>query len=258
MRPDLGGARTCRRTGRSAGWARAPGPPSHHVSHAPDLLPGRSLRRQAVGRRDVARRLIEAVYAFADGFGPASVYWLTQEYNAPGTLPVRHPRPSDIFRRLPALSLAGDSAGCGRGRRPLGRSAAYAQQRSPCLPACPRSTCPRRSASLNGRVVIAARPRSTRAAGRHVQGRVSTWPARTPSWACNGLTAVSRRVRRSTRMPAAATSKGVDERAPRCDRQRSWRCLRDRRTTGFPQIRAARAVRRPFWLDGMRVGATGG
>jgi GNAT superfamily N-acetyltransferase len=32
---------------------------------------------------DIARRLIEAVYAFADGFGPASVYWLTQEYNAP-------------------------------------------------------------------------------------------------------------------------------------------------------------------------------
>jgi GNAT superfamily N-acetyltransferase len=31
----------------------------------------------------VARRLIEAVYAFADGLGPASVYWLTQEYNAP-------------------------------------------------------------------------------------------------------------------------------------------------------------------------------
>jgi GNAT superfamily N-acetyltransferase len=32
---------------------------------------------------DVARRLIEAVYALADRFGPASVYWLTQEYNAP-------------------------------------------------------------------------------------------------------------------------------------------------------------------------------
>ena len=31
----------------------------------------------------IARRLIEAVYAFADGFGPAGVYWLTQEYNAP-------------------------------------------------------------------------------------------------------------------------------------------------------------------------------
>jgi GNAT superfamily N-acetyltransferase len=32
---------------------------------------------------DVARRLNDAVYAFADGFGAASVYWLTQEYNAP-------------------------------------------------------------------------------------------------------------------------------------------------------------------------------
>ena len=27
---------------------------------------------------------------------------------------------------------------------------------------------------------------------------------------------------------------GMAERAPSCDRQRSWRCLRDRRTTGFP------------------------
>ena len=31
----------------------------------------------------VARRLIEAVYAFADGRGASGVYWLTQEYNAP-------------------------------------------------------------------------------------------------------------------------------------------------------------------------------
>jgi hypothetical protein len=31
----------------------------------------------------VVYRLIEAVYAFADGFGPASVYWLIREYNAP-------------------------------------------------------------------------------------------------------------------------------------------------------------------------------
>jgi GNAT superfamily N-acetyltransferase len=33
--------------------------------------------------RNIARRLIEAVYAFADESGAASVYWLTQEYNAP-------------------------------------------------------------------------------------------------------------------------------------------------------------------------------
>jgi hypothetical protein len=30
----------------------------------------------------VARRLIEAVYDFADRSGAASVYWITQEYNA--------------------------------------------------------------------------------------------------------------------------------------------------------------------------------
>jgi len=33
--------------------------------------------------RDIARRLIEAVYAYADESGAGSVYWLTQEYNAP-------------------------------------------------------------------------------------------------------------------------------------------------------------------------------
>ena len=33
--------------------------------------------------RNIARRLIEAVYAFADESRAATVYWLTQEYNAP-------------------------------------------------------------------------------------------------------------------------------------------------------------------------------
>jgi GNAT superfamily N-acetyltransferase len=33
--------------------------------------------------RNIAHRLIEAVYALADELGAASVYWLTQEYNAP-------------------------------------------------------------------------------------------------------------------------------------------------------------------------------
>jgi hypothetical protein len=61
----------------------------------------------------------------------------------------------------------------------------------------------------------------------------------------------------STRRRAATNMHGVAERTPSCDRQRSWRCLRDRRTTGFPQIRAVRAVWRLFWLA-MRVGATGG
>lgn len=31
----------------------------------------------------IGRRLIEAVYAFADELGAGRVYWLTQEYNAP-------------------------------------------------------------------------------------------------------------------------------------------------------------------------------
>ena len=38
--------------------------------------------RQARGQ-NIARRLIEAVYAFADEREAASVYWHTQEYNAP-------------------------------------------------------------------------------------------------------------------------------------------------------------------------------
>jgi GNAT superfamily N-acetyltransferase len=33
--------------------------------------------------QDIGSRLIEAVYAFADESGAGSVYWLTQEYNAP-------------------------------------------------------------------------------------------------------------------------------------------------------------------------------
>ena len=66
---------------RSAGGARAPGLASHHLGHAPVLLPGRPLRRQAVARRGRRRRLIEAVYVFADGFGPASVYCLPRSMN---------------------------------------------------------------------------------------------------------------------------------------------------------------------------------
>ena len=38
--------------------------------------------RQSRGQ-NIARRLIEAVYAFADESRAASVYWHTQEYNAP-------------------------------------------------------------------------------------------------------------------------------------------------------------------------------
>jgi len=85
---------------------------------------------------DVAHRLIEAVYAFADGFGPASVYWLTQEYNAPArslhdTLAHR-----TSFRRIPALSLPKDSARYGRRRRlPEADPLRYAEARSRCSPA---------------------------------------------------------------------------------------------------------------------------
>jgi GNAT superfamily N-acetyltransferase len=46
------------------------------MGDAPDV------ERQSRGQ-NIARRLIEAVYAFADEFKAASVYWHTQEYNAP-------------------------------------------------------------------------------------------------------------------------------------------------------------------------------
>jgi hypothetical protein len=62
---DFGGAQTRRRTGRSPGRARAPDPPSHHLGHAPDLLPGRPLRRQALAGR--GRRMPGAGNADAGG-----------------------------------------------------------------------------------------------------------------------------------------------------------------------------------------------
>ena len=55
-------------------WARG---------HAPACYLETSTSPSRGAGGDVAHRLIEAVYAFADGFGTASVYWLTQEYNAP-------------------------------------------------------------------------------------------------------------------------------------------------------------------------------
>src|SRR5215211_1460580 len=53
-------------------WATRP------TCYLEDLYVAKPWRGQAI-----ARRLIEAVYAFADESGAASVYWLTQEYNAP-------------------------------------------------------------------------------------------------------------------------------------------------------------------------------
>jgi len=52
-------------------WASGP------ACYLEDLFVGKSWRGQ-----NVARRLIEAVYDFADKSGAASVYWITQEYNA--------------------------------------------------------------------------------------------------------------------------------------------------------------------------------
>jgi hypothetical protein len=115
-----------------------------------------------------------------------------------------------------------------------------------------------------------SRPRSTRGctarpvqrlAGlrvRHVEGRVSTWPARTPSWACNAFTAVSRRVGRCGRDACRRNMQGRgrarSELRPPAFLAMPWGSQDDR----FPQIRAGRAVSCPFWLDGMRVWVTGG
>ncbi len=53
-------------------WATGP------TCYLEDLFVDRAGRGSGVGRR-----LIEAVYAFADEHGAAAVYWITQEYNAP-------------------------------------------------------------------------------------------------------------------------------------------------------------------------------
>lgn len=62
---------------------------AHLIMHATTWATGATcyledlyVDRQSRGR-NTARRLIEAVYAFADENGAASVYWHTQEYNAP-------------------------------------------------------------------------------------------------------------------------------------------------------------------------------
>ena len=53
-------------------WATCP------TCYLEDLYVAKPWRGQ-----DIARRLIEAAYAFADESGAGSVYWMTQEYNAP-------------------------------------------------------------------------------------------------------------------------------------------------------------------------------
>ena len=191
MRPDLSGARTCRRTGRSAGWARAPGPPFQHVSHAPDLLPGRSLCRQAVGRREMGRRTPAHRGRLRIRRRVRAGQRLLAHPGAqrPGTLPVRHPRPSDIIRRLPALSLAGRF----RGVRP--RPLALGQTRThPGATAPPqlagRATLPgRREARPDAANHPGAVPKPTSSCGTssrlktstsHSPAQSSSAPASTP------------------------------------------------------------------------------
>ena len=58
------------------------------------LLPGDLYLARPWRGGDVAHRLIEAVYAFADGFGTASVYWLTRS-----TTPRHPPFTNTLARR---------------------------------------------------------------------------------------------------------------------------------------------------------------
>jgi hypothetical protein len=64
---------------------------------------------------------IEAIYAFADGFGTASVYWLTQEYNTHGTVydtlashtqRLTGPAWRGRCRSSPAVPLSSSRGGC--------------------------------------------------------------------------------------------------------------------------------------------------
>ena len=68
---------------------------THPTCYLEDLYVAKPWRGQ-----DIAHKLIEAVYKFADGFGPASVYWLTQEYNAG----IPYTTPSPIGHRLSCTS----------------------------------------------------------------------------------------------------------------------------------------------------------
>ena len=60
-------------------WSSTPPPwATHPTCYLEDLYVAKPWRGAGI-----ARQLIEAVFTFADGFGVAGVYWLTQEYNAP-------------------------------------------------------------------------------------------------------------------------------------------------------------------------------
>ena len=110
VRPGLGGARTRCRIGGSAGRAGASGPPSHYLVHAPVLLPGGPLRRQAVARRRRCTPAHRGRLRIRRWVRPRQRFLAHPGVQRPGTLPIRHPRSSDIVRPVPALSLPEDSA----------------------------------------------------------------------------------------------------------------------------------------------------
>jgi hypothetical protein len=205
VQPDLGGARARRRTGRSAGRARVPGPPSHHrATHPTCYLEDLYAAKQWRGG-DVANRLIAAVYA-SDGFGPAS----SPRSTTPRHAPYATPSPSDIVFGIPALSLPEDSARCGRRRRlPRPIRCAAPRRRSPCLASFPQVhwSTPERESQRQGRCNSLTKIN----AGLHGTGRRSGSPAcgydlargafrsglrARSSWACIAFAVVSRRIRR--------------------------------------------------------------
>jgi hypothetical protein len=169
---------------------------------------------------------------------------------------------ADIVCCVPALNLAGRFPRYGRRRRlPWAVRCAAHKRRSPCLasfPQVPRSIPQResqrrsRSSSLtkiNAGLHAAAGAEPRRLAGMTCpRGAFDLACAHTLSWECNASTTASRRpLDQSGYVPSqhAGGRERSELRPPAF-----WRCLRDRRTTGFPQIRAVRAVRCPFWLDG--------
>jgi GNAT superfamily N-acetyltransferase len=83
LRPDLGRARiVAEQDDHLMGLAHLIMHPTTWATGPTCYLEDLYVDRQSRGR-NLARRLIEAVYAFADANGAASVYWHTQEYNAP-------------------------------------------------------------------------------------------------------------------------------------------------------------------------------
>ena len=122
------------------------------------------LSRQAVARRGRRTPACRGGLCIRRWVRPRQRLLAYSGVQRPGTLAVRHRRPSHLVRRIPALSWAGRFRAVGpSGGCPGPIRCAAPRQRSRCSPASPRPTGPRRSTSLtDGRVVVAARPRSTR------------------------------------------------------------------------------------------------